>query len=105
VGNVGFPTKGYLYSKGAFTSLQVAGFDQTTAQDINNAGQIVGTFANFSELYIHSYVYSGGSFTPVDYPGAAVPGNSWFTEVTSINDAGIMAGFMRDQSALMHLSM
>lgn len=98
VGNVNYPAKGYLYKNGTFTYLDAAGFDQTGAADINNTGKIVGIIENFSDLYFHSYVYSGGTFTAVDYPGAAVPGNYWFTEVTGINDAGTMAGFMRDQS-------
>jgi hypothetical protein len=50
--------------------------------DINNAGQVTGTYEN----------YSGGSYTIINYPGAAVPGNQWYTEVTSIDDADVMAG-------------
>ena len=49
-------------------------------------------------IYFNSYVYKDGLFTPLDPPGTVVLGNYWFTDAMSINDAGVMAGFMRDES-------
>jgi len=51
------------------------------------------------DLYLHGFLYSSGSYTTIDYTGAAVPGNQWYTEVTSINDAGVMAGLCATRPA------
>jgi probable HAF family extracellular repeat protein len=62
---------GFLLSGGTFTAIDVPGAQSTTANDINNAGVIVGTFVDSSGKD-RSYIRSvNGSFSPLDVPGAA----------------------------------
>jgi len=80
-------TNGFLFnpSTGSYTPLidPVARF--TFAEDINDAGQIVGSFreANGHE---HGFLYSGGTYTTFDVP------NSTLTHAFGINNAGQIVG-------------
>lgn len=73
-------SNGFLYDNGAFTFLHVASSRSTTATNINNQGQIVGSFDG------QGYLYSNGQFTTIDFPGASS------TFLQGINDAGAMVG-------------
>src|SRR4051794_23703363 len=64
----------------SFTQIIVSRFTQ--AHGINNAGQIVGEFSNESRGGLSGFLNTGGSFTPIDVPGALV------TQAFGINDAG-----------------
>ena len=57
------------------------------ASDIDDAGQIVGYFGDSAGT--HGFVYTGGSFTTLDAPGAAPPVG---TLAFGINDAGQIVG-------------
>jgi probable HAF family extracellular repeat protein len=57
----------------------------TTANDINNEGQIVGSYNNASGQ--HGFLYSNGVFTTLDEPLAT---NG--TEALGINDMGQIVG-------------
>ncbi len=59
----------------------------TEAIGLNNNGDIAGSFADASG--IHGFVRSAGSYTAVNYPGAAV------TRVGGINDNGDIVGVFR----------
>src|SRR5262249_7724972 len=55
---------------------------------INNAGQIVGVFADGTG--VHSFLKDGATFTTIDVPGAV------FTGANGINDAGQIVGGFND---------
>ncbi len=59
-----------------------------TAFGINNSGQIVGRVSNTTG--VHGFVDTGGSFAPVDVPGALQ------TTVQGINDEGVLLGYYVD---------
>ena len=95
-------THGFLYSGGIFTTIDVPGsgipgsgtvkLAATRAFGINAAGEIVGSFDATSPdqtiTTTHGYLYSGGIFTIIDFPGA------YFTEAFGINNAGEIVGSM-----------
>ena len=62
---------GFVDTGGIFTTLP------GTATGINNSGQIVGSFG----------LYSGGSFTPINVPGASS------TAAIGIDNSGQIVGF------------
>jgi probable HAF family extracellular repeat protein len=87
----------------------------TSANGINNRGQIVGTFHDASGE--HGFLDTGGSFTTIDVPGALFPGTlargindngqivgyftvpgAFFTEAFGINDSGKIVGLESDGS-------
>jgi probable HAF family extracellular repeat protein len=67
----------------------------TEASGINDAGQIVGSFADNSG-FGHGFLDTGGSFTQIDVPGAI------FTEASGINDAGQIVGRIADSTLDQH---
>ncbi|MGC2113846.1 MAG: hypothetical protein WA656_04920, partial [Pseudolabrys sp.] len=73
-----------LYSGGVFTTLAVPGATDTTAEGINNSGQIVGSYVGESAQQ-HGFIYSDGVYTHVDDPlGMTFP--------SDINDRGQIVG-------------
>jgi probable HAF family extracellular repeat protein len=80
---------GFLDTRGNFSTLRYPNALSTVAHGINNYSQIVGAYLIDNGSPIHGFVYDGGNFVSVDYPGAAV-GN---TAITGINDFGQMVGF------------
>jgi len=66
----------------AYTTLDdpFAGNFGTAAHGINNAGQIVGSYAG------HGFLYSGGTYTTLDYPAMVT------TDAAAINNAGQIVG-------------
>ena len=68
-----------------FTTIDVPGaLGSSGAAGINNAGQIVGGFADHAGP--HGYLDTGGSFTTIDVPGASS------TEALGISNAGQIVG-------------
>jgi hypothetical protein len=54
----------------SFTPIDVPGSVGTVAQDINNAGDIVGVFSAAPPAPVNQgYLLSGGTFTPIIVPG------------------------------------
>ncbi len=90
---------GFLEQNGVFTTLDDPNASQvaqegTYARGINNLGQIVGySIASGTGqdlgLDYHGFLFSSGSFTTIDNPGAIATGA---TEVTGINDLGQIVG-------------
>ncbi len=76
---------GFLYSGGVYTILQVPGAVDTFPGDINNNGEIVGTFSG-SDSHDHGFLYRNGAVTVIDVPGASN------TFATGINDSGEIVG-------------
>lgn len=86
---------GFLLSAGNFTSLDVPGAAATSAFGINPRGDIVGSYCDpapcppavqSGNLGNHGFLLSGGTFTSIDFPGAAL------TQAWKINSAGQVAG-------------
>src|SRR5262249_11541444 len=84
-------THGFLLSRGTFTTIDVPFATQgTEAFGINNAGQIVGFYADASGT--HGFLLSGGAYFTLDDPLGAN------TQAFGINDAGQIVGRYRDAS-------
>jgi probable HAF family extracellular repeat protein len=79
----------------SYTSIDYPGASGTRAYGINDAGTVVGYYADASGVW-HGFSLSGGSYTSLDYPGAQ------FTEVHGINNAGTIVGQYVDASAVKH---
>jgi probable HAF family extracellular repeat protein len=102
VGRVTYRNQGFLYVNGTFSTINVPGASETWAYDINEAGQIVGSFQNRPEsndgIY-HGFLDVNGTFSTIDVPGASE------TFAEGINDAGQIVGFFRtdgDRAFLYH---
>ncbi len=93
-------THGFKRISSAFTTLDAPGADPqhggTSCKGINTNGQIVGTYYDSSEN-AHGFLYSGGSFTAIEYPGA-VGG----TEANGINSNGKIVGTWYDADYYAH---
>jgi probable HAF family extracellular repeat protein len=80
---------------GTFTKLDYPGrVNETQANAINNAGQIVGTYADLTGL--HSFLYQDGKYTNIDDPNAV------WTNATAINNHGVAAGYYADRQLNTH---
>jgi uncharacterized membrane protein len=91
---------GFLLTGGIYTSIDVPGADPATKpgtrpHGINNAGTIVGEYADLSGM-IHGFVLSNGIYTTLDYPGALS------TKAGGINDAGTIVGEYTDANGHNH---
>jgi uncharacterized membrane protein len=92
-GGVGF----LLDTDGTYRTFAVPGYCCTQAYGINGTGQIVGSFVYYNgfDIYAsHGFLYSGGSFTIIDAPGA----NPFYgnTYPQGINNAGQIVGYFDD---------
>jgi probable HAF family extracellular repeat protein len=82
---------GFLDSGGSYTTLNVPGAIQTSADAINAQGQIVGDY--FGSNGPHSgFLYSGGIYTTIDPPG------SYSTTLTGINAKGQIVGYFTESN-------
>lgn len=75
----------FVYTKGSFRTFSVPGATETDGADINNRGQIVGTFTNSTEVD-QGFVYSNGTFADINVPGGLE------AEPTGINNKGQIVG-------------
>jgi probable HAF family extracellular repeat protein len=79
-------THGFIYSEGAFTTIDYPGANYYTCPtSINNKGQIVGTYGD-SSTDQHGFLYSNGTFTTIDEPGYSG------INLNGINDSGVIVG-------------
>lgn len=67
------------------------------ANDVNDAGQIVGGYLDSSGV-IHGYEFSGGKFTTIDVPFAGATGNT----ADAINNSGEIVGGWTDSGGATH---
>jgi hypothetical protein len=88
---------GFLLSGGVYTTLDPPGSISTTAVGINNFGQIVGWYADASDIW-HGFVLSSGTFTTVDYP------SKLNTFLFGINDNGQIVGAYDMQGGFIYQS-
>src|SRR6267143_1457156 len=76
-------------------------FQGTTAQSVNAAGAIAGSYEDTSNVF-HGFLRSrDGAITTFDAPGAGA-GRFQGTFVQSINAANVIAGFYYDASNVFH---
>lgn len=88
-------TTGFLYQNGAFTTINFPEATYTVATGINNAGEIVGYYADgFSR--VHGFVYDRQSFSSIDTP------NSVGTWISGINNKGQLVGYYSDALSAFH---
>jgi probable HAF family extracellular repeat protein len=80
-----FVQPGFLYANGVFTTLNVGYVD---IANINNVGQIAGTFDDATGQ--HGFLLTGSDLTIIDVPGASN------TYVSGINDFGEVAGYWNE---------
>jgi probable HAF family extracellular repeat protein len=85
---------------GKFTTVEFPGALQSSAQGINDHGQIVGIYSpgtssgRFPDA--HAFLLENGVFTNIDVPGAA------FTTVNQIDNRGRIVGAYGDAAGLLH---
>jgi hypothetical protein len=84
-------THGFLIGGSTLTTIDIPGAFATTANGINNAGQIVGVYDEGSADVAHGFVKVGLAFSTLDVPG------STGTLLSGINDAGQIAGTYNGQ--------
>jgi uncharacterized membrane protein len=83
---------GFLFniSAGTYTAIvaknPLSTYTSTVPNGINNAGQIVGGYAD-ERGSIHGFLLNGGTYTTIDVPGSV---NGSFTTIRAINNAGQM---------------
>jgi hypothetical protein len=91
------PCRGWLRSpSGRFTPLNdpAAGTGAgqgTEPQTINDHGVVAGFYRTSSDVF-HGFVYRSGHFTTVDVPHAFYGKRASGSEITGINNAGVMVG-------------
>jgi probable HAF family extracellular repeat protein len=81
----GVPVYGWVYSGGAYTSINPPGSIATYPAGINNSGVVVGTFVDAANRQ-HGFTYHGGVFRQIDHPNAA------WTTADGINDKNEIVG-------------
>jgi hypothetical protein len=95
VGNLtktsGGPSQSWLLFQGNFSFFTFPGSSSTTAGNINNNSQIVGSFVKSG--FEHGFVVHNGNFQQIDVPFA----NNG-TLATGIDNKGDIVGFFRDPS-------
>jgi YVTN family beta-propeller protein len=79
----------------AFITVDVPGATATQVLGINNAGQMVGSYADAKNV-THGFLLSGGVFTTINFPGAT------FTQAAGINNVGEIVGSYTDSQGIGH---
>lgn len=100
VGTTNDCSGGFLYDNGTVLNFNVPGSNGTGATDINNSGQVIGTFCNGglkpNGNGKESYLYDNGSYTIINVPTNLLPGTGGIqvqsTTAWSVNDSGEVLG-------------
>jgi uncharacterized membrane protein len=79
-----------------YINIDHPGSDNTIASNINNVGEIIGTYYQNASGTIHGFVLKKGVLTTLD------PDGSIFTEPLGINSNGVIVGFWLDQDQFSH---
>lgn len=79
-----------------YSNIDRPGSDNTTASNVNNAGEIIGTYYQNTSGTIHGFLLKKGVYTTID------PDGSVFTEPTGINSDGVILGFWVDHNQFSH---
>jgi probable HAF family extracellular repeat protein len=91
----------FLYSAGEFTPLSAVSSlsSDTFPSDINNSGQVVGSY--FQSGVQHGFLYQSGSVTILDHPNAGTSSGQG-TFAGGINEAGQIVGGYYDVAGILH---
>jgi uncharacterized membrane protein len=85
--------RGFVYDKGAFTTIDAPNSLATNLFGINDAGEIVGAYRDASApQHYQGFVLSKGVFTVLHGPGV----NTTTHAATAINQHGQIVGFFDD---------
>jgi probable HAF family extracellular repeat protein len=57
------PVQGWIYQNGVTTYLAPFGYVESTASDVNNWGDVVGSY--YDGTMFHAFLYQGGTFTSI----------------------------------------
>jgi len=75
-----------LMAQGTYTQIDVPnGINGTFVQGTDSIGDLVGSYIDV-DFNTHGFLFSGGVYTTIDYPGAT------YTLLTAINDVGQIVG-------------
>jgi hypothetical protein len=77
-------SRGFLLSGGVYSMIHYPGAVNTTAEGINDSGQIVGRY--WDGIRYHGFLLSGGVYSTIDYPGADVSMAYGINNNTDCND-------------------
>jgi len=80
---------GFLFDQGMVTAIAFPGAFSTVLSQLNNAGDIVGSFTDTGGT-THGFIFSQGQYSEVDVPGART------TSTWGINDLGWIVGSFTD---------
>ncbi len=82
-------TRGFLYSGGSVSFIDVPGARDTVGAAINQLGDLVGNYTTQTDgiTQRHGFIYRAGQFTSLDFPDALA------TAATGINDRGQVVGY------------
>jgi len=91
---------GYVLADWTFTILDFPGAMGTAAHSLNDRGEVVGYYSFDTAVphivdttkTVHGFVYSGGEWEEIDYPGAKT------TYALGINNRGDVVGFYIEES-------
>jgi hypothetical protein len=78
------------YSNGGLAGLDFPGGHDTQPAVVNDSGTVAGSFADSAGE--HGFVYHGGSWAKIDYPGPAGT-----TQVTGISNGNVVVGISTSQ--------
>ena len=93
---------GFVYAKGAFTTLNpVANDSQVFAQGINNNGLVVG-FYNTDGVHDHGFLYDTATQKYTLLADPTVSANLLFTQFLGINDNGNAVGYYQNTDGSQH---
>jgi hypothetical protein len=86
---LGFVSSAYADYTYSYETIDYPGAYETFPQDVNDKGQLVGSFTDAARQ-AHGFFFDGlANFTQIDYPGAAS------THVYGMNNAGDIVGYHR----------
>lgn len=80
--------QGFLLSATRSNVFSISGATQTIPADINNLGQVVGSYTDSGQVN-HGFLFGPTGLSIIDYPGQ---GQNPSTGVTAINDGGTIVG-------------
>ncbi len=87
---------GFRYTNGRFLVFSFPGAGWTSANRINDQGEIVGSYAASVSGPFSGFTQTGSVFTTVMFPG------STDTQVLGLNSAGVIVGQYTDASGVIH---
>lgn len=99
VTELGSTASGFTLKGANYALLNLAGASALEPTGINTSGQIVGIYADASDV-VHGFLDNGGVITNIDVPSP--PAQPATTEVIDINDGGRMVGSYEDASNTNH---